>query len=141
MQPLIDVNEGIRLCAGSRTLYLRMLARFKSDPTMARLEAALEAGLNLNDAGLCVLTALMACTEDTNVIRRGGMEAAQALSAQARQLDGRIQSAIAAGTICAEMEAVKKSLAAWDERMSEARVSPGGCADLLALTLLAHFMR
>lgn len=41
MQPLIDVNEGIRLCAGSRTLYLRMLARFKSDPTMARLEAAL----------------------------------------------------------------------------------------------------
>lgn len=108
---------------------------------LARLEAALEAGLNLNDAGLCVLTALMACTEDTNVIRRGGMEAAQALSAQARQLDGRIQSAIAAGTICAEMEAVKKTLAVWDERMSEARVSPGGCADLLALTLLAHFMR
>ncbi len=41
MQPLIDLNEGIRLCAGSRALYLRMLSRFKLDPTMARLEAAL----------------------------------------------------------------------------------------------------
>ena len=51
-----------------------------------------------------------------------------------------LNEAIADGTIGARMEAVRERLARWDEAFIRARISPGGCADLLALTLLAHFM-
>lgn len=107
---------------------------------LPRLRAALQAGLSLNDAGLCALVALMACTQDTNAVRRGGEEAAGALRRAAAEMDEGIAAAIADGTIGAGMEALRARLARWDEAFIRARISPGGCADLLALTLLAHFM-
>ena len=55
-------------------------------------------------------------------------------------MDEGIAAAIADGTIGARMEAIRERLARWDEAFIRARISPGGCADLLALTLLAHFM-
>ena len=39
-----------------------------------------------------------------------------------------------------DVEALCARLARWDEAFIRARISPGGCADLLALTLLAYFM-
>lgn len=39
------------------------------ETALPRLNAALNAGLSLNDAALCALTALMARTEDTNAVR------------------------------------------------------------------------
>ena len=107
---------------------------------LPRLKSALKAGLNLNDAGLCTLVALMACTQDTNALRRGGEEAAVALRKHAQALDARIQAEIADGTICKGLAQIRRALADWDEKMSAARISPGGCADLLALTLLVQFM-
>lgn len=107
---------------------------------LPRLRAALGAGLCLNDAGLCALVALMARTQDTNAVRRGGEEAAEALRRAAAEMDGGIAAAIADGTILKKMEAIRARLARWDEAMIRARISPGGCADMLALTLLANFM-
>ena len=108
---------------------------------LPRLRAALDAGLSLNDAGLCALVALMACTKDTNAVRRGGEEAAEGLRRAAAEMDEGIAAAIADGTIGARMEALRARLTRWDEAFIRARISPGGCADLLALTLLAHFMK
>lgn len=107
---------------------------------LPRLRAALEAGCSLNDAGLCALVALMARTQDTNAVRRGGEEAAGALRRAAAEMDGEIAAAIADGTIASGMDAIRARLTRWNEALTRARISPGGCADLLALTLLAHFM-
>lgn len=79
-----------------------------------------------NRACLQTLLSLMAQVEDTNVIHRGGLEAALYVREQARKalLDG---GAVRDG---------------WQERLSsmnrdfiEKNISPGGCADLLALTV------
>lgn len=104
------------------------------------LGTCLEAGLSLNDAGLCVLVALMSGTQDTNALRRGGEEAAAALQKQALCLRMQIEEAIRAGTLSAYIESIRGRLQEWDEQLSAAKISPGGCADLLAMTLLAYFM-
>lgn len=110
------------------------------EASLPRLHAALEAGLNLNDAGLCALVSLMACTQDTNAVRRGGEALASQLRESAAALDGRIAGALAEGSLSGQIDSVKQELARWDEELREKRISPGGCADLLALTLLARFM-
>lgn len=108
--------------------------------SLPRLCAALEAGLSFNDAGLCALVALMARAQDTNAVRRGGEAAAEALRAAAAALDSEIAAALERRTLAAEMDALRARLARWDEALTRARISPGGCADLLALTLLARMM-
>lgn len=110
---------------------------------LPRLTAARRAGLSLNDAALCALAALMARTQDTNAVRRGGEEAARALRKAAAALDARVCEALARGLTEEEKTGarLRDCLRRWDMRMSAAGVSPGGCADLLAMTLLAAFMR
>lgn len=110
------------------------------EAALPRLYAALDAGLDLNDAGLCALMALMARTEDTNALRRGGEAAAKRLMEAAQELSGEIGGAIETGTLSEKMPAIKERLVIWDRELSAAHISPGGCADLLALSLLAHFM-
>jgi len=107
---------------------------------LPRLRAALDAGLSLNDAGLCALVALMGGTQDTNAIRRGGEAAAAALQEKALDLQRQIEAALQAGTIGAEMKEIRSRMQQWDALLSAEGISPGGCADLLAMTLLACFM-
>jgi len=110
------------------------------ETALPRLREALGAGLNLNDAGLCALVSLMACTQDTNAVRRGGEKLAEQLRESAAALEARIAGHLAEGMLASQMDSIRQSLVRWDEALSEKRISPGGCADLLALTLLAHFM-
>lgn len=110
------------------------------EKALPRLKASLEAGLSLNDAALCTLIALMACTQDTNALRRGGKEAAHMLRETAQELDEQIEDALACGGMLRRVRALRSRMATWDGMLSEEGVSPGGCADLLALTLLAQFM-
>ena len=107
---------------------------------LPRLRAALAAGLSLNDAALCALVALMSRTQDTNAVRRGGEEAAERLRRDAAALDGDITAALAACVLAERMPQLREQLAQWDDALSAQGISPGGCADLLALTLLVHFM-
>ena len=67
-------------------------------------------------------------------------EALPRLLADAKALDDEICRDMAEGRRMHRMEAIRTHMAQWDARLSAARISPGGCADLLALTLLAHFM-
>lgn len=111
------------------------------ETALPRLNAALNAGLSLNDAALCALTALMARTEDTNAVRRGGEAGAKAMREKAQMLDSRMTTAIAAGKAQEVLDDFRHELTLWDQELTRQRISPGGCADLLALALLMRFCR
>lgn len=109
------------------------------ETALPRLEACLKAGLSLNDASLCALVALMARTQDTNALHRGGERGAQAVQETAKEINRSIEEALARGVLSGEMGRVQARMRAWDAELTKARISPGGSADLLALTLLMHF--
>ena len=110
------------------------------ESSLPRLQAALATGLSLNDAGLCALVSLMARTQDTNAVRRGGEKLAERVRESAQVLDARITGHLQEGKLVRQIESIRQVLVRWDEALSERRISPGGCADLLALTLLVKFM-
>ncbi len=95
-------------------------------PTLRR---CLAAGLSLNDASALTLLALLATVTDTNMVHRGGLE--QALSR--RQEAQRLLSAITPETLL-------PILTALDKDYISNNLSPGGCADLLALSLFLLFI-
>ena len=54
-------------------------------------------------------------------------------------LDGEIAAALEAGEMKQKIGRLKEKLTDWDGQMSAAGISPGGCADLLAMALLMAF--
>ncbi len=85
----------------------------------------LEEGKDRNEAGMLALLQLVAETTDTNMIRRGGKARADEASARAKEL--------------AENEKVSvQDLLDLDEYFIENHLSPGGCADLLAVTYFLY---
>ena len=96
---------------------------------LPRLEAGLKKGLSINEASCAALMALIGDTVDTNMIHRGGLDTQKETSA----------------AIAQELEKDpfpgRESLEAWNSRFVEKNLSPGGCADLLAMTLMLHFLK
>lgn len=91
------------------------------------LKAALARGKSVNDAGVETLLALLCRAEDTNLIRRGGADAPQRLRAR----------------VLARREAGENALDAANALDAECiaeNLSPGGCADLLALAFFFLFL-
>ena len=84
------------------------------------LEAWLELGASEDEAGAAALLALIAATEDTNLIARGGMEGVRWAS-----------------------EIVKKTQSGeeLDAYFIQRNLSPGGSADLLAVCWMLYFLR
>jgi holo-ACP synthase/triphosphoribosyl-dephospho-CoA synthase len=94
------------------------------------LSAAIARGASLGDAGAEALLHLLAYTEDTNVIARAGIEALHEIQRDLRAfLDTQPSPA-----------AVLQYAAALDEDFIARNISPGGCADLLAVTYMLHFV-
>ena len=93
-------------------------------PTLRR---HLAAGDSLEQAGVQVLLALMAQVVDTNLIARGGLEGQQWAMEQTRNLPQ--------GRAATQQEAEKL-----DRALIERNLSPGGCADLLAITYFLEFL-
>ena len=91
------------------------------------LRSALTRGATLEQAGLYALLRLIAEVEDTNIYARGGSEGRRWASERAAALvrDGRM--------------ATWDELVALDQSFIEKNLSPGGCADLLAITYFLHF--
>lgn len=93
-------------------------------PTLRR---RLEAGDSLEQAGVQVLLALMAQVVDTNLIARGGLEGQQWAMEQTKNLpQGRA--------------ATRQETEELDRALIERNLSPGGCADLLAITYCLEFL-
>lgn len=86
-------------------------------------------GLSVNDAAAITLLALLAHTDDTNMIHRGGVELAQAKKAEAADLLGKLRPNTC-GTLLTRLDA----------DYIAANLSPGGCADLLAMSLMLYFL-
>lgn len=82
----------------------------------------------LEQRGLWALVELMSTVEDTNVLYRGGREALRLLSQQAVSV---LETA---------PEDLETEMARWDESLSSRGISPGGCADLLAVGYFLHFL-
>ena len=96
---------------------------------LPKLEAALSQGKAINEAGRTALLAMRADTVDTNMIHRGGYEQAKAASEQAKRLLER------------EPFPGAKALEEMNRDFVEKNLSPGGTADLLAMTLMLHFLK
>ena len=92
------------------------------------LQKGLKQGLSLNDAGCATLLALLTATVDTNLIHRSGLPQQQAISAQIAEL------------LEKDIFPAKEILEVLDRQFIETNLSPGGSADLLALTYFLHFL-
>ena len=91
------------------------------------LRKRLNAGDSLEEAGRQVLLALMARVVDTNLIARGGLEGQRWAMEQAKTLtEGRTAS--------------REETEELDRAFIERNLSPGGCADLLAITYFLEFL-
>lgn len=93
------------------------------------LEKALQNGYGWDEAGGAALLALIAHTPDTNLMKRGGVEGQKAAAKEAAEL------------LAAEPVPSGKTLRELDRSYREKNLSPGGCADLLAVCLFLHFLR
>lgn len=85
-------------------------------------------GLSLNDAGCGTLLALIAATEDTNLIHRSSLAEQKATAAKIADL------------IRENPYPSKEVLEQLDDDFIRKNLSPGGCADLLAITYFLHFL-
>jgi triphosphoribosyl-dephospho-CoA synthetase len=92
-------------------------------------EAALKSGLDLNKALVQALIGLMTVVEDTVVINRSGMSGLSYMHNQAKIV------LELGGMYTPEGDAFINSL---DKEFISRRISPGGAADLLAITVMIH---
>ena len=87
------------------------------------------AGFSLNDAAAMALLTLISEVDDTNMIHRGGPELAKESKEQAKHLLSIVTK-----------ENFKDTLYTLDSRYIRENLSPGGCADLLAVSLMFYFL-
>lgn len=86
-------------------------------------------GLSINNAAAITLVELLAETTDTNMIHRGGIALAQKRRDQARDILAQLNP-----------ENFQAFLEQLDKQYIQENLSPGGCADLLAISLMLFFL-
>ena len=94
------------------------------DCGLPALKRALRDGASFNEACLHALLALMACVEDSNILRRRGVAAL-------RSVQSRAQALLEQGFTMDELRHMN------DDFVRE-NLSPGGSADLLAVSIFLH---
>ncbi|MDR0583385.1 MAG: citrate lyase holo-[acyl-carrier protein] synthase [Treponema sp.] len=94
------------------------------------LRRNLSAGYTLNDAGLAVFLRLLISVADTNIIHRSGPETLLEIQKNASAFLSSNPGPAGMAEYAAEM----------DREFIAKNISPGGCADLLALTLFLHWL-
>lgn len=92
------------------------------------LKEGLSNGLSLNDASCAALLHILAATDDTNLIHRSDRETQLAVRQQV------------AAILEKEPFPEKSVIEALDQEFIQKNLSPGGSADLLALTLCLQFL-
>jgi len=94
--------------------------------SLPALQEALSSGKSLQEAGLTALLHLMAHVQDSNIIRRTGMDGQRWLHTRAQHL---LDNGWDANALCQ-----------LDDECIARRISPGGSADLLAVTYFLHLI-
>ncbi len=98
---------------------------------LPKLLAGVSRGLAFNDAMVDALLALCAAVEDTNVLGRAGREGLEIMHWKAAL------AAAAGGIATPEGRAAIEEM---DASLIARNISPGGCADLLALAVFLHLL-
>ncbi len=98
---------------------------------LPRLQSDLGEGLSMNDAMVNALLVLFTVSEDTNVLARCGTDGAALLKKKGAE-------ALAAGGM--KTPDGRAAVHALDVLFTESNLSPGGCADLLAVTVFLHLL-
>jgi triphosphoribosyl-dephospho-CoA synthetase len=98
------------------------------DQGLPALRRLLAEGHSLNNAGLGTLLHLIAHTEDTNIIHRADQRSLETIQAGT--------AAFLAGN--PGMEAMLQKATEMDRDFTARNISPGGAADLLAVSLFLH---
>ena len=93
------------------------------------LEDGLARGLPTDLAGSAAMLSMLAVTEDTNMLKRGG-------SMRSRNAAGALSVLLAANPY-----PDRETLASLNREYTEDNLSPGGSADLLALCYFLHFLK
>ena len=93
------------------------------------LKKWLAACFSLNDAAAMALLTLISEVDDTNMVHRGGPELAKKSKEQAKRLLSTVTK-----------ENFKETLNSLDHQYITDNLSPGGCADLLAVSLMFYFL-
>lgn len=104
---------------------------FKSvlDTALPVYEKALSESFSENDSAVFALLSLIALGEDTNMISRGGYDKAMKYAS--------LIGALISSDSYPSMDRVHEA----DEEFIKENLSPGGCADLLAVTIFLHDLR
>lgn len=89
----------------------------------------LSLGFSLNDSAALALLTMLSQVNDTNMIHRGGLETAMRSKKEAEALLSKITP-----------DNFKELLTQLDVQYIRENLSPGGCADLLAISLLFLFL-
>lgn len=97
---------------------------------LPRMDGLLAEGWSLNDAGVATLLDIMAVSQDTNIVARSSYERMEELRRQTAEL---IAQNLPAGSLL-------EQVAQLDQQYIQEHVSPGGSADLLALTYFLRFL-
>ena len=92
------------------------------------LRQGLALGLGIDRAGAAALLAILAHTDDTNLIARSDWETQQAVARDIARL------------LEYDPYPQRETLEVLDQDFIRRNLSPGGSADLLALTWLLHFL-
>ena len=90
---------------------------------------SLENGYSVNDASVITLLKLIAETQDTNMLHRGGENRAESARKRAAEL------------LLLAPEKISAAVEILDQEFINENLSPGGCADLLAITLFLQFLQ
>ena len=98
------------------------------DAGLPTLKNGLARGLTINDAGCAALLALITAATDTNIIARSSLPVQQEIVAQIKKL---LQDNPYPDT---------QTLSRLNKEFTEKNISPGGCADLLAVCYLLYFL-
>ena len=96
---------------------------------LPKLEEGLAKGLSLNDAGCAALLAIMACAVDTNLIARSDYDTQQRIARETAAL------------LAKDPYPGEEMLKRLDADFTEKNLSPGGSADLLAMTYFLHLLK
>ncbi len=91
------------------------------------LKKACENGHDLNTAGLFALASLIANVEDTNIIKRSSYETLEAVRARFK------------AALSKENLDINEFMTEQNEQFIALNISPGGCADLLAVAFFIYF--
>lgn len=100
------------------------------ETALPELRRLVSLGFSLNDAGVLTLMKILSETDDTSLISRCGYEKACAYRKKAGELT-------AEGLEGMDYERILRDL---DREMIRDHASPGGSADLLAMTYFLYFM-